>query len=159
MFKCRCTRFGKYTISTLASKLEKITFSGNITQNILLPFPPSIPDTFIALTRLTGPKGSFYWGLRLVIYLFPWTLFKAFFSVHSRLFYPGSVLRLEGSLRWFTYDMIYVFRHFLKTASILEMLSIHISHITTIYYIECGVTHPILFSLLLIFPFTVMWRC
>ncbi|KAF3584014.1 hypothetical protein F2Q69_00031616 [Brassica cretica] len=56
MFKCRCTRFGKYTISTLASKLEKITFSGNITQNILLPFPPSIPDTFIALTRLHWPQ-------------------------------------------------------------------------------------------------------
>ncbi|KAL1202408.1 F-box/FBD/LRR-repeat protein [Cardamine amara subsp. amara] len=123
MFKCSSQHVPNDSevckIRVLASKLEKITFSGDDSQKILLSFPPSLPDAYLSLSspRWAWPKkflDSFTCVKSLAL-----ELSKDFAAIEVPKFRHLVYLHLM-------YDMTqhYKFRQFLKSAPVLEMLSI-----------------------------------
>ncbi|CAE5967302.1 unnamed protein product [Arabidopsis arenosa] len=120
MFKCTSEHVPTSEvckIRVLASKLEKITFSGDDSRKIHLSFPPSLPDAYLALSKSEWPK-KFLHSFTCVNSL-ALGLSKDFHVIAVPKFRQLAYLHL-------IYDMTQHCKlmQFLESAPILEMLSI-----------------------------------
>ncbi|XP_010465367.1 PREDICTED: F-box/FBD/LRR-repeat protein At3g14710-like [Camelina sativa] len=121
MFKCTSVHVPNASqvckIRVLASNLEKITFSGNDSRKILLSFPPSLPEAYLALRRS-------HWSKK---FLSSFTCVKSLGLELSKDFHVLKVPKFRQLVYLhLIYDMTRYFTltQFLEAAPILEMLSI-----------------------------------
>ncbi|CAH2053693.1 unnamed protein product [Thlaspi arvense] len=113
---------GECTISLLAPKLEKITFSGHGSEKMFLSFPPSLPDAYLSLTGEWAHPPE--WPKK---FLENFTCVK---SLGLELISDHHVIKVPKFRQLvyllLIYDMTepYLLKSFLKSTPILEMLSI-----------------------------------